>query len=222
MLKQSVWIILALTLFSFSAKQSKQRIVFFGDSITEAGDRSGGFISMMRDQLKEQHKDNQYELLGAGISGNKVYDLYLRINEDVLSKKPDVVVIWVGVNDVWHKRLYGTGTDPDKFDKFYRRMLQMFKERNIKTIICTPACVGEKTDYSNELDGDLNQYSKQIRALAAEFNSPLLDLRTIFHDYQLKNNPENLRKGILTVDGVHLNEKGNTLLAAELSKMLFQ
>src|SRR5690349_10506254 len=110
-----------LLLFSFSiAPQKKTRVVFFGDSITELGvknDKYTGYILRMDSMLKADKKDNQYELIGSGISGNKVYDLYLRMEEDVLSKNPDVVVIYVGVNDVWHKTLLGTGTDPDKFEK---------------------------------------------------------------------------------------------------------
>ena len=77
-----------------------------------------------------------------------------------------MVVIWVGVNDVWHKRTYGTGTDPDKFEKFYTAVLKKLQQKNIKVAICTPAAIGEKTDFSNELDGDLNKYSAIIRDIA--------------------------------------------------------
>jgi lysophospholipase L1-like esterase len=37
------------------------------------------------------------------------------MEEDVLEKMPDVVVIYIGVNDIWHKTLLRTGTDADKF-----------------------------------------------------------------------------------------------------------
>ena len=33
---------------------------------------------------------------------NKIYDLYLRHEEDVIAKKPNIVIIYVGINDVWH------------------------------------------------------------------------------------------------------------------------
>jgi lysophospholipase L1-like esterase len=98
-------------------------VIFFGDSITELAvkrDKYVGYILRMDSMLKLQKKNEQYELTGSGISANKVYDLYLRMEDDVLSKNPDVVVIFVGVNDVWHKTLRGTGTDADKFEKFYR------------------------------------------------------------------------------------------------------
>jgi len=163
--------------------------------------------------LKLQKKNDQYELIGSGISANKVYDLYLRMDDDVLSKNPDVVVIFVGVNDVWHKTLLGTGTDADKFEKFYYAILKRLKDRNIKAILCTPAVVGEKTDYSNPLDGDLNKYSNIIRDIAKKSNLPLVDLRKKYHDYLQKNNSDNKDRGILTYDGVHMNDAGNQFLA---------
>jgi lysophospholipase L1-like esterase len=196
--------------------QKKKRVIFFGDSITELGvkrDRYVGYILKMDSMLKLEKKDDQYELIGSGISGNKVYDLYLRMEDDVLSKNPDIVVIYVGVNDVWHKTLLGTGTDADKFEKFYQAIIDKLKARNIKIILCTPAVVGEKNDMSNPLDGDLNRYSNIIRDLAKKNNLALIDLRKKFIDYLDKNNPENKEKEVLTYDRVHMNDKGNQLLA---------
>src|SRR6185436_17483904 len=119
--------------------------------------------------------------------GNKVYDLYLRMDTDVLDKQPDVVVIYIGVNDVWHKATSGTGTDADKFERFYNAIIKKLKDRNIKVILCTAAVIGEKTDFSNQQDGDMNQYCNIIRRLAANNNLPLVDLRKAFLDYNLKN-----------------------------------
>ena len=203
--------------------QKKTKIIFFGDSITELGvkkDKYVGYIVRMDSMLKAGKKDDQYELIGSGISANKVYDLYLRLEEDVLAKNPDIVVIYVGVNDVWHKTLLGTGTDADKFEKFYTAILSKLKERNIKAILCTPAVVGEKTDMSNPLDGDLNRYSNIIRDIAKKNDLPLVDLRQKFLDYNNANNPENKEKDILTYDRVHLNAKGNQLVADAMWKAI--
>lgn len=138
---------------AFTSQVKKKKIVFFGDSITEAGAQPTGFISIMRNTLQQKGLADSYDLIGAGIGGNKVYDLYLRMDDDVLSKKPDIVVIWVGVNDVWHKRSFGTGTDADKFAKFYTAIIKKLKAQNIQVFMCTPAAIGEKTDFTNELDG---------------------------------------------------------------------
>jgi lysophospholipase L1-like esterase len=196
--------------------QRKKKVIFFGDSITEAGVRPGGYIDVLNGMLKEQKKDANYELIGAGIGGNKVYDLYLRMEEDVLSNKPDIVIVYIGVNDVWHKQSHGTGTDADKFEKFYVALLAKLKAQNIQTIVCTPAVIGERTDFSNQLDGDLNKYSSIIRNLAKKNDLPVVDLRKIFLDYNLKNNPDNKESGILTSDRVHLNAAGNKLVAESM------
>jgi lysophospholipase L1-like esterase len=211
---------IALALTGFTGMQQKQHIVFFGDSITQAGVQPKGYITVLGDMIKQKGLQNQYDLIGAGIGGNKVYDLYLRMEDDVLAKEPNTVVIWVGVNDVWHKKTSGTGTDANKFEGFYNALIKKLQAKNIKVLICTPAAIGEKTDFTNELDGDLNKYAALIRNIAQKNNCPLIDLRKLFLDYNLANNPENKDKGILTTDGVHLNEKGNELVATEMMKAL--
>jgi lysophospholipase L1-like esterase len=221
MIRKMATLAMALLSLSFAPRQAKKKIVFFGDSITEAGAKPNGYIDRLSKMLGEKGLSAQYDLAGAGISGNKVYDLYLRMDDDVLAKKPDVVVIWIGVNDVWHKILNGTGTDPDKFERFYNAIIKKLKERNVKVLICTPATIGEKNDETNQLDGDLNRYSVIIRNIARNNGCKLLDLRDQFHQYLLTRNPDNKDRGILTTDGVHLNEAGNQFVADAMFKALF-
>ncbi len=213
-------IFLALSITAFMPNQKKQRIIFFGDSITQAGAQPGGYIVRIDSLCTKEGLKTNYEFVGAGIGGNKIYDLYLRMEDDVLAKTPDVVFIYVGVNDVWHKSTSGTGTDADKFGIFYQAIIKKLKDKNIKVVLCTPATIGEKADFSNSQDGDLNEYSKIIRWLANKNNLPTVDLRTLFLNYIIKNNPENKSKGILTTDGVHLNAKGNQLVADEMWKAI--
>jgi lysophospholipase L1-like esterase len=216
-------IVLLLAFFTIAASltfSKTTKVIFFGDSITEQGARPGGYITRIGDALAQKGLSGQYELSGAGIGGNKVYDLYLRMDEDVLAKNPDVVFIWIGVNDIWHKTMYGTGTDADKFEKFYTAIINKLLDRHIRVILCTPAVIGEKTDFTNQQDGDLNAYTQIIRNLAQKFHCGLVDLREIFHNYELQNNPGNVEKGILTLDRVHLNEKGNQLVADKMLDVL--
>lgn len=213
-------LVIVCSLLAFVPAGKKKRIVFFGDSITEAAVKPGGYIVKLDSMIAQQGKADQFELMGSGIGGNKVYDLYLRMEDDVLAKNPDVVMIYIGVNDVWHKRLMGTGTDADKFEKFYQAIISKLKAKNISIILCTPAVIGEKTDFSNPLDGDLNEYSKIVRNIAQKNSLPVVDLRKTFLEYNLKNNRENKDRGILTTDGVHLNATGNQFVADEIWKVL--
>ncbi len=206
-------LLFAITSFGFATMQSPKKIIFFGDSITQAGVKPDGYITQLDSILTQKKLIGNVTLSGAGIGGNKIYDLYLRMDEDVLQKNTDAVVIYIGVNDVWHKRTSGTGTDADKFEKFYKAVIKKFKDKNITVYVCTPAVIGERTDFSNPLDGDLNHYAAIIRKIATETACPLIDLRKTFLDYLKNNNPENKDRGILTTDGVHLNYAGNTFVA---------
>jgi isoamyl acetate esterase len=211
--------VIAIASMAF-VKQKKQKVIFFGDSITQAGVQPGGYIMRIDSMCTAAGLKESYDFIGAGISGNKIYDLYLRIEDDVLAKDPDIVLIYIGVNDVWHKATSGTGTDADKFTKFYQAVIKKLKDKNIKVVLCTPAAIGEKTDFSNSQDGDLNEYSKIIRGLAEKNSLQVVDLRKTFLEYNLKNNPENKDRGILTTDRVHLNAKGNQLVADEMWKQI--
>jgi len=222
-MKKLKWVVCSLALIalsSFTNTMQKKKVIFFGDSITEAAVENEGYIIKVGELASKGNAGDKYDFIGAGISGNKIYDLYLRLENDVLSKNPDMVIIFIGVNDVWHKRSHGTGTDPDKFEKFYTAIIKKLQDKNIKVILATPAAIGEKTDSSNELDGDLNNYSNIIRGLAKSNKLPLVDLRQAFLDYNKKFNPENKEAGILTSDRVHLNPKGNQLVAEEMWKVI--
>ena len=212
-------IAILLTMIAATPVQ-KTKIIFFGDSITQAGVNKGGYIDRIQNFINKRSLQQKYELAGAGIGGNKVYDLYLRMEEDVLAKNPQTVVIYVGINDVWHKTTSGTGTDLDKYEKFYVAVIKKLQAKNIKVAVCTPTVIGEKKDNANPQDKDLNTYSDVIRRLAVTYNCVLIDLRKAFASYEQANNTDNKESGLLTNDRVHLTDAGNQLVAEEMIKGL--
>jgi lysophospholipase L1-like esterase len=209
----------SMILMSFNF-QRKKKIIFFGDSITQLGEAPGGYIPMMQEMLAKEGMDNQFELVGSGISGNKITDLYLRLEDDVLKKNPSIVVIYIGINDIWHKQLNGSGTEIMKYAQFYEAIIKKIQAAGIKVVVCTPSVIGERKDFSNEQDGDLNNYSNWLRYYAKTNNIPCVDLRTSFLNYLIANNEKNIDKGLLTADRVHLNLNGNQLVAEEMWKVL--
>jgi lysophospholipase L1-like esterase len=198
----------------------KIRIVFFGDSITQMGTNKGGYIDRIQNAINKKGVQNNYELVGSGVGYNKIYDLYLRMEADVLAKKPDIVVIFIGINDVGHKMSTRTGTDIDKFENFYAAIIKKLQAEKIKVFLCTPTLLGEKKDNGNPQDEDLNAYSDIVRKLADTMNCTLIDLRKTFMDYEKINNKDNKESGLLTVDRIHPTDTGNQLLADEMIKAL--
>ncbi len=191
-----------------------ERIIFLGDSITAGGVGPKGYVTLIKKALAEKHKDLEIEVLGAGISGNKVPDLQKRLEKDVLSKKPTLVVIYIGINDVWHgendpKR----GTTPEKYEAGLKEIIGKIKDAGGRVVLCTPTVIGEKTEGGNKLDKKLDEYADISRMVAKETGVQLCDLRKAFVEHLAKHNKENKEKGVLTGDRVHLNEEGNKLVA---------
>jgi len=206
---------LAMTTATFAAEtlQKGDRVVFLGDSITQAGADKGGYVTLVREALEK--KDLGVEVIGAGISGNKVPDLEKRLEKDVLAKKPSVVVIYIGINDVWHSQ-NGKGTPKDEFEKGLRSLIERIGKAGARPVLCTASVIGEKTDGTNPLDKMLDEYCNVSRAVAKDTKTQLIDLRQAFLDHLKANNKENKDKGILTGDTVHLNAAGNKFVADQM------
>jgi len=192
-------------------------IAFFGDSITAAGARNGGYCKLIMDAIAKQHPDLGVKPIYAGISGHKVPNLQGRLDRDVLSKKPTVVFIYIGINDVWHGK---NGTPKDKFDAGLRDLVKKITDASAIVVLATPSVIGEKTDGSNKLDGLLEEYAAISRKVAEDTGITLCDLRVAFIEHLKKNNPENKDRGVLTRDTVHLNAAGNRFVAEQAAKTI--
>jgi lysophospholipase L1-like esterase len=201
------------------------RIVFLGDSITQGGGGAKGYITLVKNTLDEKCRDLGIEVFNAGISGNKVPDLQRRLQKDVLDRKPTIVFIYIGINDVWHwnKNPQGEmvgGTTKDKYEAGLKEIIGKIKAAGARVILCTPSVIGEKGDGSNERDAMLDEYSDISRKVAAETGTQLLDLRKAFLAYERISNKQNKHAGVLTGDGVHLNDAGNKFVATGMLKAL--
>ena len=114
------------------------RILFFGDSITDAGrNREAdfnlnsyglGYVRSVAGALLCEAPD-KYEIINRGIGGNRIVDLYSRIKMDCWNLEPDVLNILIGVNDVWHEVGKKNGVELPRFENIYRMILEETKER---------------------------------------------------------------------------------------------
>jgi lysophospholipase L1-like esterase len=197
------------------------KIVFLGDSITAGGVGKNGYVTVIKNALNEKHKDLNIETVGAGISGNKVPDLQRRLEKDVLAKKPTIVVIYIGINDVWHGESDpARGTPKDKFEAGLKDIIGKIQASGARVVLCTPTVIGEKKPGSNKLDKLLDEYSEVSRGVAKDTKSVPCDLRKAFQDHITKHNEADKDQGILTTDRVHLNEAGNKLVAETILKAI--
>jgi lysophospholipase L1-like esterase len=198
------------------------RIIFLGDSITESGAKGPtGYVNLIKTSLADRHKDLDLEIIGAGVSGNKVPDLQARVDKDVVEKKPTLVVIYIGINDVWHgEKDPSKGTPKDKFEAGLREVIGKITRSGAQVVLCTPSVIGEQKGGTNKLDSKLDEYADISRKIAKDLRLPLIDLRKTFVDYLKANNPANKADSVLTTDGVHLNDFGNQIVADVMLKTL--
>lgn len=194
------------------------RIVFFGDSLTYLAGKeepvksvSKGYVRIVRETLQEKHKDKDIEVDWVATGGHTVPDLIKRLEKDVLSKKPTIVVIQIGCNDA---RRLPKGT----FKSSLEELIDKLQKEKIQVIQCSLTSVGEKHDGTNKDDPKLDEFAQVEREIAKAKDVPLNDLRKAFVDYWKKNNPENKGSGILTYDGNHFNQKGMEFVAEQMLK----
>ncbi len=213
-----LWGAILVGIFSGSWKRTAtaaERIIFLGDSITQAGAEPGGYVALYRDAFAARSAEQVPEVIGAGISGNRVPDLQARLDRDVLSRNPTRVVIYIGINDVWHSQS-GRGTPKDAYRAGLLDIIQKIQAKGAQVVLCTPSVIGEKSDGSNPLDKMLDEYCDVSREVAVETGSHLIDLRKAFLTHLKAANAKQQESGLLTSDGVHLNAEGNQFVAQQM------
>jgi len=189
-------------------------ILFFGDSLTALAVKDKnvpegkGYVPLVREAMKE--KGVEVDAVATG--GHKVTDLLERVDRDVLSKKPAVVVIQIGVNDA------SKGVTPEQFKAQLEELIEKLRKGGAQVIQCTCTCRIEGYGAENAMDKKLDALAEVARAIAKEKKLPLVDLRKAFIEYWKANNPENKPKGFLTYDGNHWTEAGHRFVADQMLK----
>ena len=204
-----------------------EAIAFMGDSITQAGNRGNGYINLVIKGFEANGlKVNK---IPAGKSGNKSTDMLTRLDDAVISKKPDWMTLSCGVNDVWHfKLVLGNrtfeGVGVEDYKKNITEIIDKCQETGIKVMVLTSTMIGE--DPSKELNQDMIPYNDFLREIAKQKGCLLADLNADMQA-QLKTipdvpgKPKNFGKFFyggdvknkLTSDGCHMNAEGNKMMA---------
>ena len=191
--------------------ESGQKIAFLGDSITAAGAKRGGYCQLVLDGLKKEG----IEVSGvfAGISGHKSNQMLARLEQHVISKKPEWMTLSCGVNDVWHG---AKGVNLEDYRKNITAIVDQAQAAGIKVMLLTSTMI--KEDQKGELNQKLLPYNTSLIELAQSKKCLIADLNSDMQE-ALKTFPENAPKGKqLTRDGVHMNAYGNFMMAQGILK----
>jgi lysophospholipase L1-like esterase len=204
--------------------QAGETILFQGDSITDAGRNRDADVASLPNhqpalgdryawlaasQLVVDRPADGLQIFNRGISGNKVFQLADRWQEDCLDLEPDVLSILIGVNDFWHKHKHGYDGTLDKYETDYRALVARTKQAmpKVKLIICEPfiLMVGAVDDtWRPPFDG----YRAAARRVADEAGAAFVPFQTMFDLAAKVAPPERW-----AADGVHPTPDGAALMA---------
>lgn len=188
------------------------KIIFFGDSLTFLAIKDAkvpvgkGYVPLVREALK----DRGVEVDAVATGGHTVVNLLARVDKDVLSKMPTIVVIQIGVNDA------SRNVTPEMFKAQLEELIGRLKKGGARVVLCSCTCRIEGYKADDATDKKLDALADVARGIAKEQKLPLNDLRKAFIEHWKTSNPENKRSGILTYDGNHWTELGHKFVAERM------
>ncbi|WP_114855367.1 SGNH/GDSL hydrolase family protein [Brachybacterium sp. YJGR34] len=196
------------------SRPAPRTLLFIGDSITDCGRREDpeqlghGYVRLLSEHVAAH--EPTATVLNRGIGGDKAAHLRERFEADCLEPSPDVVTIYVGVNDSWHRFTRGELVTDESFEADYRWMLDRLEEEapRARVLLIVPF-VADIDEERVRLHSDLDGKVAIIRRLAAERGLALVDLEQVLERaLAAGHTPQGIAE-----DGVHPTAAGHRLIA---------
>jgi lysophospholipase L1-like esterase len=172
----------------------QNRVVFMGDSITDAWGRSRGTFFPGKPYINR------------GISGQTTPQMLVRFRPDVIALKPKAVVILAGTNDI------AGNTGPETIEEIegnLESMAQLAGANNIKVVLASvmPVCDYIKPQTPRRSPQKIVTLNAWIKLYCAQNHAVYLDY------YSAMVDEHNMLKKELTYDGLHPNAAGYAVMA---------
>ena len=191
-----------------------ERLVFYGDSITE----QRRYTTPVMVYLTLRYPEAHFTFRNAGWSGDRAPGALGRLQRDVLSQNPNVVSMCFGMNDGGYKAFDDAGYAT--YMTGITGLKQELKNAGAKVVLLTPGCVdldrrpnlhGEDWNYNQTL----GRYAEGVLKLADQQKLPSFDLFHLMMDVQGKAKEANPQFTMIP-DSVHPDSKGGLVMAYAL------
>ncbi len=167
-------------------------------------------------------------ILNSGKSGNNTADLLLRMEKDVLSVRPDIVLLMVGTNDMLNS------SKMLSYDTYLENLKQIIgKLGNTKIVLVSPPTVDdlylyerhERSLYAQKPNLKLDSIGRLMEALSKSSpNIGFVDIHRVFGEKNLPRHDQDLyiqnEFNSKKRDGVHSTPKGHRLIAKIIFRFL--
>lgn len=194
--------------------QQGDTVLFQGDSITDAkriredgNDLGKGYAFLAAAQFSALYPEKQVKFLNRGISGNRVKNLQERWETDCLELKPNVLSIYIGINDTWRRFDRNDPTSTEQFELGYRDLLDRSAKLGAKLVLIEPFVLPVPEDRKLWRE-DLDPKIHVVRELAREYGAKLVSLDGLFAQASTRAD-----SAYWAPDGVHPSPAGHALIA---------
>jgi lysophospholipase L1-like esterase len=197
------------------------RVVFYGDSITQAG----GYCTMVEEYTRSRFPIWDMRFYNAGVGGDTVQGGWAgkadeRIERDVISLKPTVVTIMLGMNDGHYRALEKATLDA--YTQGYRTIIDKIRAAlpGVRVYIIRSSPFDDVTrapQFPGGYDGALRKMADAVAAIADDEHLKVVDFDKSLNDglAAVFAQDKDLARQILP-DRVHPNPAGHMVMGATL------
>lgn len=197
------------------------RLVFVGDSITDAHRRSdprrlgNGYVNLLAEELAR--RDDAVDIVNRGVSGDVVRQVRDRWHEDALRLDPSVLTVYIGVNDTVCTWFRGFPTPPAEFEADLDAMIAAAVRHGIPHIILVEPFLLTDVPHAGAWKAgepfaraDLDSKRPIIRAVAERHGAAFVDLQSA-----MDAAAEERGAALIAQDGVHPSGIGDRVIARQ-------
>lgn len=172
--------------------QPNQKLVFAGDSITDAYRDYGnpnnlglGYVNMLNYFLQLKFPQLRLQVFNRGINGHRLIDMKRRWQENCLDFQPDWVSILIGINDIWthHHQYKNIGMAYwHNFYNNYDSLIAQTKNQGAQVVLMKVFVLPypqERLNWQADvfiMNQLIDQLAKQHQCPTVELQGPLLSL----------------------------------------------
>lgn len=200
--------------------ENGDRIVCAGDSITwwyrdDQNLLGEGYARILDYLLSVTYPEMDLQFFNTGDNGRTSGGLYNGLNDCILNKKPDWVIMMIGANDLWRKYDSPTILNSHGDVESYKKNLFGVIEKTLPHVkgifLLTPYYL--ETNREDPFRKDIDEFCDVCREAAEKYNVILVDIQKAFDDFMQYRHPT-----FINWDRVHPGQVGSTLIAREVLK----
>ncbi len=202
---------------------SASTVVAFGDSVT-LGVRPGLVTPEQTYAAQLEAMLTGVRVINAGVGGNDTTHLLARLDTDVLARRPNLVVLMVGLNDAAYVdpgpvARTSPRISPGAFRRNLVTLVDRIRSSGARVLLVTPnpmtrayAYAGYGYYATHDINASLEKHREAMLDVARELHCPLVDLYAGWRDRRDLDR--------LLVDGIHPGVEGHRRIAELLAPVI--